>query len=327
MNVKRTASCVLAACGILLLILDGPKGLAGAGDGIELCIKTVIPALFPFFLFSNVLIGALWGQRIPCLYRLGRLFSLPEGGESILIPAFLGGYPAGAGSIANLYYSASLKRETAEKMLAFCNNAGPSFLFGMIAPAFCEKEAVWFLWGSQILGALTASRIISPVGRRDIVEIRATTQTLSEAMNKALRAIAGVCGWVILFRMLLSFSAPLLSRIRSPEARVLIVGLLELSNGCCMLSEIPNPGWRLMIANTMLSLGGICVSMQTASAAGKLSLRYYYMGKAIQAAVSICLSLVAIWNKRFLLLMLLPVCGYFILKNQKNSSVPKHVGV
>lgn len=325
MGIKRSISCLLSALCILLLILDGPRAVLGASEGIALCLRVVIPTLFPFFLFSNILIGTLWGQRFGPLRWLGRLISVPNGGESILIPAFLGGYPAGTAAISNLYRSGSLDRREAERLMAFCNNAGPSFLFGMVGPAFSGIGTVWTLWGTQLLGAWVAARLIPSMGTAPI-SIPATPQSISEAMQKALRTIASVCGWVLVFRILLAFLQPLLSKILSPEQMVLAAGLLELSNGCCLLPQIANPQLRFLFANLMLSLGGLCVTMQIASAAGTLSLGPYFRGKGIQAAVCLMVSLVP-ESTRPLCLILTPALVIFLQKMRKSSSILQRVGV
>ena len=46
-----------AGAAMLMLILDGRTALTGAAEGIDLCIRTVIPALFPFFVLSPLLMG------------------------------------------------------------------------------------------------------------------------------------------------------------------------------------------------------------------------------------------------------------------------------
>ena len=38
--------------GMLALILDGRTAIEGARQGIGLCLRTVIPSLFPFFVLS-----------------------------------------------------------------------------------------------------------------------------------------------------------------------------------------------------------------------------------------------------------------------------------
>ena len=41
------------AAGMLVLILDAKTALAGAKEGIQLCLYTVIPSLFPFKSFHG----------------------------------------------------------------------------------------------------------------------------------------------------------------------------------------------------------------------------------------------------------------------------------
>ena len=128
-----------AASAMAILILDGKTAITGAQDGIALCLQTVIPSLFPFILLSILLTNTLLGHAIPLLRPLGRLFHLPSGSESLLICAFLGGYPVGAQTVSSLFQNGQLPRSTADRMLTFCNNAGPAFLFGMTA----AKAAAW----------------------------------------------------------------------------------------------------------------------------------------------------------------------------------------
>lgn len=98
-----TGICV--SLGMLALILDGRTAIEGARQGIGLCLRTVIPSLFPFFVLSILLTSSLLGSSLIVLRPLGRLFGMPEGAESLLIPAFLGGYPVGAQNVAAAFRS------------------------------------------------------------------------------------------------------------------------------------------------------------------------------------------------------------------------------
>ena len=69
----RTARNALAAAlAMLALILDSATSFEGASDGISLCIRTVIPSLFPFFVLSSMLTGNLYGLSGEILRPLGR---------------------------------------------------------------------------------------------------------------------------------------------------------------------------------------------------------------------------------------------------------------
>ena len=68
---------------MLALILDGRTAIDGARQGIELCLRTVIPSLFPFFVLSILLTSSLLGSSLIVLRPLGRLFGMPEGAEPL----------------------------------------------------------------------------------------------------------------------------------------------------------------------------------------------------------------------------------------------------
>ena len=86
MRNKSFSKLFLLCAGLLILILDASTAIKGVREGIDLCIRTVIPALFPFFVLSPMLTGAVTGVRIPALRFLG----CPEGAESIYLIGLLG---------------------------------------------------------------------------------------------------------------------------------------------------------------------------------------------------------------------------------------------
>ena len=65
-----------------------------------------------------------------------------------------------------------------------------------------------------------------------------------------------VCGWVILFRILIAYLQKWAFAGLPPAWSCLLSGLLELTNGCCGLAVIPETGIRFMIAAVLLTCGG-----------------------------------------------------------------------
>ena len=190
---------------MLALILDGRTAIDGARQGIELCLRTVIPSLFPFFVLSILLTSSLLGSSLAVLRPLGRLFGMPDGAESLLIPAFLGGYPVGAQNVAAAFRSGQLTKPEAERMLSFCSNAGPAFLFGMAAAMFPRRWMALALWGIHIVGALCAALLIPGKPAATARLTKTSPHSPASALNTAITVMATVCGWVVLFRVLLSF--------------------------------------------------------------------------------------------------------------------------
>lgn len=315
-----------ASIGMLILILDGKTALEGARQGIELCLRTVIPSLFPFFLLSILLTSSFIGMQLSPLQPLSRLFSIPTGAESILISAFLGGYPVGAQSISEAYHAGHLGKRDAERMLSFCNNAGPAFLFGMVAAMFPRKWMAWALWGIHIYSALLVSKLLPGSGNRVQMEGNRAV-SLSAAMVSAVKIMSQVCGWVVLFRVIIAFLSRWVLWILPTAAQVAVTGMLELSNGCCALNAIENISLRFVVCSGILAFGGLCVTMQTVSVTKGLSLKYYFLGKGLQTLFSLLLSAAMIRK----IWAVLPVLGLLILiiprKMRKNSSNPLPVGV
>lgn len=288
---KRTSIGIGALAGMLVLILDSATAVAGAKAGLELCLQTVIPSLFPFFLLSQVLLGAFSGERLPMLRPLARCCGIPEDMESILIPAFLGGYPVGARCVAQACQDGNLSRQDARHMLSFCNNAGPSFLFGVVGAMFSRRSAPWILWGIHIVSALLWGYLTASKGPDNSASSAAQTISLPQALNGAIRVMGSVCGWVILFRVLIAFCRRWFLWAFSQEMQVLFTGLLELSNGCCILQDIADENLRFLICSGILSLGGCCVLLQTMSVVGDLGIKSYLTGKLMQTVFSITISI------------------------------------
>lgn len=282
--------------GMLLLILDSGTALQGASEGIRLCLCSVIPALLPFWVLSSLLTRLLWGTGGRGSRFLGRLFSIPTGAESLLIPAFLGGYPAGAGCIGAAYREGRLGKEDAQRLLGYCSNVGPAFLFGIGAPQLKFFWAGWYLWLLQILGAWTASRLLP--GKPETTAAVGNSSR-GDLLGEAAAAMGKICVSVILFRVLLEFLEGILPG--NPLLKTVVGGLLELTNGCCTLGTLP-PEWRLPVAAGLMSLGGLCVGLQTVSVTKGLNLTYYAWGKGIACLVSVA-GAVCPWSLTGILLL------------------------
>lgn len=321
MEQRKLLFSIGAAMGMLVLILDGKTALAGARSGIDLCLITVIPALFPFIVLSILLSGMLLGEPIPFLRPLGKLLKMPAGTESLLICAFLGGYPAGAVAVREAFRSGAVSRDTAQRLLSFCNNAGPSFLFGMTLSLFPDAGAAWILWGIHILSALMVG-ILIPGKDTGSAHLK-KGESAAEVIKKAITVMAVVCAWVILFRIFIAFLDRWLLWLLPTEVKVALIGFLELSNGCCSLVLVEDMRIRMILCSGMLAFGGLCVTMQTVSSVKGLGMKQYFLGKILQFLFSILLSSAVVF--RFWWILPIFVAAVFLFsgrsKNKSGNSV------
>lgn len=288
-SILRTGKVIGALCAMLMLILDPKTALAGAAEGIDLCICTVIPALFPFVVLSGYLTGNFRASRNPVLTGIGSMLKIPPGAEGIFLTGLLGGYPVGAQAIAQAYNCGTLSKEQARRMLGFCSNAGPAFLFGMLAPYFSGVPVVWVLWLIHVLSAVAVGCLLPAAQPQSAEDHIRRDFTFPAAVERGVKIMGMICGWVILFRIALVFLDRWALRIMPAEMRVLISGALELTNGCVGLSAIAEEHIRFLLAVLFLNFGGICVGMQTVSVTAALGTGWYFPGKLLQTGIGLLL--------------------------------------
>lgn len=290
MKKQNLRTALSAAAAMLVLILDGRTALSGASDGISICLNTLIPSLFPFFLLSILLTGSLSGQEIPILYPVAKLCRIPKGAESLLAIGLVGGYPVGAQNVALLHRAGQLSDDQASRMIAFCNNAGPSFIFGILGCMFSSPVIPWVLWAIHIGSALLVGMMLP--GERSSTSVSSFPRKicLTDALAKSLRTMGLVCGWVVLMRMTIAFLQRWFLWMLPLSMQIAAGGILELANGCIQLDCISCEGLRFILASAFLALGGICVMLQTASVASGISMSLYFPGKLLQGVISVLLS-------------------------------------
>ncbi len=331
---------VAASLGMLLLILDTKTALMGAKDGLDLCIKTAIPALLPFIFFSMLLTGALTGSKAWFLRLLGKLLRMPAGSEVLFLIGCLGGYPTGAQAVSAAYERGQLPAADAKRLLGFCSNAGPSFLFGITALQFSDTMSPWLLWLIHLTSAVLTGVLLPGRSGYSVHLHGVTPITAFQSLRKSIVTMAQICCWIILFRIGIAFLSRWFLWLLPNENSIVLYGLLELTIGCTSLEEIACIGMRFVICAVLLGFGGICVLMQTASCVGKLGLGMYVPGKALQCSISLFLAAVAQqliyppeirWQIPGYLYAVMPISiafGVFLLhKCEKRDSISCAVGV
>ncbi|MBE6996332.1 MAG: sporulation protein [Ruminococcaceae bacterium] len=296
---KRQWRCVcLLLCAVLVWFLADAQGVrAAAGDGLRLCARSVIPALFPFLVVTRLLLSLGFGQWLsPCLSGLMTpLFRLPGTAGSALVLGLVGGYPIGASTAGALYRQGLLTRNEAERLLTFCNNSNPVFLISVLGAGVfgSVRTGVW-LWLLHLLSALLTGLLLRGRGakhpRRPPPSLPAEPPAaFSSAFVGAVRGAAegmlSICAFVVLFYVLVS---PVrgLGGVLAPLA----AGAVELFSMTPLLTP---DRFGFVLAAAMSGWGGLSVLCQTAAAleGSGLPLRPCVLGKLVQGLLSAALAL------------------------------------
>ena len=292
----RRTNLFLAATLLIWLLADAQRVRESASDALRLCAASVIPGLFPFLVVTGLLMSLGFGAwASPMLSPLMTgLYRLPGAAGSALLLGFLGGYPVGARTAADLYRLGLLTKDEAERLLTFCNNANPAFLLSVLGNGVFHsaRAGLWLLLihlSSALLTGLCfrgrgAARE-TPPSPPDAPP--AFSAAFTEAVGNAASAMLRVCAFVVFFSVLVR---PL-KEWDSPAAAPL-VGCLELFS----LTPMLTPDVRgFVLASACAGWGGLSALGQTAAVLENtgLSVRPCLLGKLAQAVLSGLLAAVA----------------------------------
>lgn len=272
-----------------VLILDCKTAANGIREGIDLCLLSVIPALFPFLVITPMANAIIPNWVIRWIRPMGKLCGIPSGGESIFILGLLSGYPNGARMIAESWENKHLSRRSALRMLGFCNNAGPAFIFG-VCGAILPMNAIWGLWFIHISSAIITA-ILLPKSDMEQVQLQTPNKAkFTSVLESAINTMGNICAWILIFKMVISFLNKYASHFIDQTLLEFIYGAMEITNGILSMNPQQVPGYKFIYISVFLAWGGLCVAAQTMTVTKKLGVGYYFPGKILQSAISFTLA-------------------------------------
>lgn len=296
MKSRRNLPLILAlVCMLFWLLLDAVKVRGTVLEGLQLCVKSVIPSLFPFLVVSSLLTSLGFGELLAGpLSGLMRLYQIGGVGASALVLGLIGGYPVGPRTVAELYHNHLLSKDEANRLLTFCNNANPAFLINTLGVGiFGSVRIGLFLWLIHLLAALLTGLIL---GRKSSTASRTPWRETSlravrfpeafvGAVRSGLTAILSICAFVVFF-----YVAALPLRAIGGTVGTLLAGSVELFSA---VPQIPPTLSGFVLASALAGWGGICVHFQTLAVLSEsgLDTKNCITGKAVQCALSALISL------------------------------------
>lgn len=307
---------------LFFIIIDPKTGSQSAYEAINMCIKSVIPSIFPFLILGNFIASDLCSCSIPYMDSMLRI---PKKTSGYFLLSLVCGYPVGAGLLQKAYDSNFLSKQDLQRMVCFCNNASPAFIIGILSSIVGLRASV-FMWVIQALSSLMLGILLPNEAMNQQNEKGLNIDKSGSFMSASVITMANICGWVIAFKIIIAYLYKLLPLKGLFYA--LLTGVLELTNGIFALSELRSLRAIYTIAAFMLSFGGICVVIQTKSIAPTISIRKLLTGRLLHAGISCTLASIAtpiLFTPHKMQIPLLPLflcvvtVGYMLLVFNKKS--------
>lgn len=334
------------ALATLGLLSSPQESSAAVSQGLKLCGEVILPALFPFFILSSLVLNL--GLCYPLASSLGKimppLFHLSPHCATALLLGFVGGYPVGAKTTLALYEESLCNKDQAERLLAFVSNAGPAFILNVIGwGIFSSGKVAFLLYLAHFLGCIATGLLFrpkSPPVSWSLPKKRPPAPpflpTFLQAVTSALESSLQICSFILCFSVIIKLLelSPLLTLVTSflaPEYSLpLLMGMVELSTGVNALSLTSDPKVQLILMSFLLGWAGISIHCQVLALAlgSGLSMKYYLWGNLCQGLCSaVFLWAVLYLSQTAILVLAVALVIIFFLHPQKKTRKKLSSGV
>lgn len=127
-----------------LMVIFPAESLRASLKGLSIWWDVLFPALFPFFVISELMLGVgivhFFGMLLDPLMR--PVFRIPGIGGFVMAMGFAAGYPVAARLTSQLWDQKLVNREEGERLVAFTTSSDPIFLIGAVSVGFFHDASL-----------------------------------------------------------------------------------------------------------------------------------------------------------------------------------------
>ena len=295
----------LIAAATVLFLFPGISA-KGAYNGIINCLETLIPSLFPFMTLTLFLTESGLYQRIFKIPAsvLARLTGISSNYCSLFLLGMIGGYPSAAKNISTMCKKGEISEKTAEILICFCTNAGPSFLISAVGQKMFLSQSIGIiLYVSSLLSSFSLMFIYGKyITYSHNASNKTTYSPLSVSLVKAVsgscNAMTMICSFVILFSVIISF-IPDFSQ-NNLIYKAMFLGIFEVTSASiCASYDISL--LNILIVSAICGWSGICIIFQISAicSQAKISIKRFIGSRILCALFNILYT--------YLLLLAIPI--------------------
>lgn len=270
------------------------------GFSLNIWITSLLPALFPFFIVSDILINYDVIKYFPKVIRnsIKYLFNVSDNGLVIILLSMLSGFPSNARNIKNMYLDKKITKEEGEHLLYFTHFSNPMFILGTIPLILNSNKISKYILISHYLANIILGICLRKYNRVNDSNTSNYKEdkhnfglVLTTSIRKSLDSVLGILGTLTVF---LIISTLLINFFNLDNTSSLLVkSILELTSG---LKELGSYNlldkYLLIISSCILSFGGLSVHMQVINELVDTDISYknYFIGRILQVVLSLGIS-------------------------------------
>ncbi|MDO5539094.1 MAG: hypothetical protein Q4F83_03330 [Eubacteriales bacterium] len=248
---------------------------SAAANGLILWYESLVPALFPVMILSNLLLNTGMAYCFASFISppFEHFLGISPFGVYALLTGFLCGCPMGAKTLADMRAQNLISKHEASYLVLFCNNISPAFLTNYLVLKHLDSSSrmiptLTILYGAPVLFGLFSNHRYRSIKDNSTLSKNKTSPTAIQfdvvdvCISDSIVNITKLGSYVVLFSMIVTAIGciPFLNQFSGS----LLAGLLEVSNGIHMASALPVCfEFKYMLQIAYAAFGGLCCIAQS----------------------------------------------------------------
>ncbi len=291
---------IICSLFLILFIINRELVFNTVGFSLDIWITSVLPALFPFFVISDILISYDVIRYIPKVIKnlFKKLFNVSDNGLVVIILSMLSGFPSNARNIKNMYNSNKISKKEGEHLLYFTHFSNPMFILGTLVSIFLKKKELGLIiFISHYLPNIIIGIFLRKLNTNKL-DINYNNDisnnfglVLTKSIRKSLDSVFNILGTLTVFLIISSLLINVFNF--NNGISLLIKSILELTSGLKELSNFNlNNSYLVIASSCILSFGGLSVHMQVINELSDTDISYsnFFIGRIIQVILSLVVS-------------------------------------
>lgn len=292
----RISKSNITLCVILIFItifcFNAEIYMKSALAGIYVWANNVLPALFPFFIFTRIIVALNANLNLDFLTK--KCFNAPNGSGNIYALSILSGYPVGARMISQYHNMGYINDGQATQMLSYCSTSGPVFMMGTVGIGMLKSNSAGLIIflahtiGSFLNGLLfRGKKVFDQTGQKALYIGNNQNAIIYDSVYDSVVSILLVGGYIVISFVIidilnnlniLPFLANCFNKLFFVQNKDLVLsifnGLIEMTRGCLDISNLNiSIQIKTIICCGLISFSGLCVFLQSLAFLTKIKIK------------------------------------------------------
>lgn len=262
--------------------------------------KYLLPSLIMFILLGELLTNYGFIELLNILFNpLLRLFKISSNQLYILIMSILCGCPSNAKYTVDLYKKNYISFKEANKILIYSYFSNIIYMITILYSLLNNTKYILFIFISHYCSNIILLFIFKEkktyIKRYDLKNILSEKKDFTYILLNSIKNTLKICLNTLI---IICFFSIIVSIIKITIGdNILLIGLIEITNGMYELNNISNELIKAIFILIFLSFGGISIHFQIKSVLKDTNIKYinFLVGRILQSILSILIFLILLY--------------------------------